>query len=39
MEEDFNFMLKGYHDGVITEERMTDALRRILGLKAKLNLP
>lgn len=39
MEEDFNFMLKGYHNGVITEERMTDALRRILGLKAKLNLP
>lgn len=39
IEEDFNFMLKGYQDGVITEERMTDALRRILGLKAKLNLP
>lgn len=38
LEEDFNFMLKGYHEGVITEERMTDALRRILGLKAKLNL-
>ncbi|GEK89494.1 beta-N-acetylhexosaminidase [Alkalibacterium putridalgicola] len=39
IEEDFNFMLKGYQNGVITEERMTDALRRILGLKAKLNLP
>jgi len=38
IEEDFNFMLKGYQNGVITEERMTDALRRILGLKAKLNL-
>jgi beta-N-acetylhexosaminidase len=38
MEEDFNFMLQGYKKGVITEERMTDALRRILGLKAKLNL-
>lgn len=38
LEEDFNFMLKGYQEGVITEERMTDALRRILGLKAKLNL-
>ncbi len=38
MEEDFNFMLQGYRTGVITEERMTDALRRILGLKAKLNL-
>ena len=38
MEEDFNFMLKGYKSGVISEERMQDALRRILGLKAKLNL-
>jgi beta-N-acetylhexosaminidase len=37
-EEDFGFMLKGYQNGVITHERMTDALRRILGLKAKLNL-
>ncbi len=37
-EEDFQFMLNGYKKGVITEERMTDALRRILGLKAKLNL-
>lgn len=32
-------MLKGYQNGVITEERLTDALRRILGLKAKLHLP
>lgn len=39
IEEDFGFMLQGYRNGVITEERMTDALRRILGLKAKLNLP
>ncbi len=38
MDEDFNFMLNGYRKGVITEERMQDALRRILGLKAKLNL-
>jgi beta-N-acetylhexosaminidase len=38
MDEDFNFMLNGYRTGVIAEERMTDALRRILGLKAKLNL-
>lgn len=38
IDEDFNFMLKGYQNGVITEERMTDALQRILGLKAKLNL-
>ncbi len=38
IEEDFGFMLQGYRNGVISQERMTDALRRILGLKAKLNL-
>ena len=38
MEEDFNFMLNGYKKGVISEERMNDAVRRVLGLKAKLNL-
>jgi len=38
IDEDYNFMLNGYKKGVITEERMNDALRRILGLKAKLNL-
>lgn len=37
-EEDFNFMLDGYKNGVITEERLCDALHRILGLKASLNL-
>jgi beta-N-acetylhexosaminidase len=37
-EEDFNFMLDGYKNGVITEERLQDALRRILGLKASLKL-
>ena len=39
IDEDFNFMLNGYKKGVISEERMNDAVRRILGLKAKLNLP
>jgi len=38
IDEDFNFMLNGYKKGVITEERMNDAVRRVLGLKAKLNL-
>ena len=38
IDEDFGFMLKGYQNGVITEERMTDALKRVIGLKAKLNL-
>jgi beta-N-acetylhexosaminidase len=38
MEEDFNFMLDGYRNGVITPQRLEDALSRILGLKAALNL-
>ncbi|WP_394276601.1 glycoside hydrolase family 3 protein [Luteococcus sp.] len=38
IDEDFGYMLDGYRNGVITEERMTDALRRILGLKAKRRL-
>lgn len=38
MEEDFNYMLEGYKTGIITEERLVDALHRILGLKAKLGL-
>ena len=38
IEEDFGFMLNGYKNGVITEERLQDALERILGLKAKLGL-
>lgn len=38
IEEDFQFMLNGYKNGVITEERLQDALERILGLKAALGL-
>lgn len=37
-EEDFRYMLDGYHAGVITEQRLQDALERILGLKASLGL-
>lgn len=37
-EEDFQYMLQGYKDGIITPERLHDALRRILGLKASLGL-
>jgi len=37
-DEDFGFMLDGYKNGVISEERLQDALRRILGLKAAMNL-
>lgn len=38
IEEDFTFVLKGYREGAITSERLYDAVRRILRLKAKLNL-
>ena len=38
MEEDFGYMMDGYKNGVITEERMQDALRRILGVKASIGL-
>lgn len=38
LDEDFGFMLDGYKNGVITEERLKDALLRILGLKASLKL-
>ncbi len=38
MEEDINFMKKGYEEGVLTEERLNEAVLRILATKAKLNL-
>ena len=37
-DEDFHFMLDGYRNGIITEERLQDALERVLGLKASLGL-
>lgn len=37
-EEDFATMLGSYKTGIISEERMTEALTRILGLKAHLGL-
>lgn len=38
IEEDINFVKQGLEKGIITEERFSDALHRILGLKAKLHL-
>ena len=38
LEEDFGFMKAGVENGVITKERLDDANRRVLGLKAKLRL-
>ncbi|WP_428911826.1 glycoside hydrolase family 3 protein [Niallia sp. Krafla_26] len=37
-DEDFGFMMDGYKNGIITEERLQEALERILGLKAMLGL-
>ncbi len=37
-EEDFATMLNAYKTGIISEERMTEALTRILGLKAHMGL-
>lgn len=38
IEEDYNYMLQGYQSGLISDERLNDALHRILGLKAKVGL-
>ena len=38
MEEDFEFMKKGYEEGVITPQRLDEAITRILGLKAAIGL-
>jgi beta-N-acetylhexosaminidase len=39
LEEDFGYMRQGIADGVITPERLDEALTSILGLKAALKLP
>lgn len=37
-DEDFQWMMDGYKNGVITEDRLQEALTRILGTKATLGL-
>ena len=37
-DEDFGYMMDGYKNGIITDERLEEALTRILGLKARLSL-
>ncbi len=37
-EEDFGFMRRGIEEGIVTEERLTEAVTKILGLKAALAL-
>ena len=38
LDEDFQFMLEGYQNGILSEARLHDALLRILGTKASLGL-
>lgn len=38
IEEDFKFMMKGIEKGVLTEERINEAITRILATKASLGL-
>lgn len=37
-DEDFAWMMEGYRSGILTEERLQEALERILGTKAALGL-
>ena len=37
-DEDFRYMMDGYKNGIITDERLNEALTRILGTKAALGL-
>jgi beta-N-acetylhexosaminidase len=37
-DEDFGYMMDGYKNGIITDERLEEALMRILGLKASIGL-
>ena len=39
LEEDIEFMKKGYRDGVFDDARLDEAVTRILALKASLGLP
>lgn len=38
-DEDYNYMMEGYKKGVLTEERLKEAVTRILALKASMKLP
>ncbi len=38
LDEDYGYMMDGYKNGIITEERLQEALERILALKASMGL-
>ena len=37
-DEDLGYLKAGYEQGIVTEERLNDALHRVLGLKARMKL-
>jgi len=39
IEEDFDFLIQGLRDGILSQQRLDEAVARILALKASLNLP
>lgn len=39
LEEDYAYLLEGVRSGILTEERLNEAVMRILALKASLRLP
>jgi len=38
MDEDFEYMLEGYKNGILSDKRLNEALERVLGLKARMGL-
>lgn len=38
LDEDYQFMIEGYENGLLSEQRLLDANRRVLALKASLKL-
>ena len=38
LDEDYRFLLSGYHNGLLSEERLSEAVTRILAAKAALGL-
>ena len=39
MEEDYRFMTEGYEKGILSEQRLEEAVKRILATKAAMKLP
>lgn len=39
LEEDIQYMVDGYKDGILSDQRLEEAVKRILALKAALKLP